>query len=286
MVTAGDYSSLILRNFGTLIKDIKAWGGEDALEPRFGAVYLSIVFEDDVPTSTRTVTKSAITDLAEQLSIISFDIVFEDPVTTFIESNVYFQFNPQLTTLSLNSIQTGVNLAVESYFTSTVGEFNQAFRRSNLLTEVDAVSPAVLSSRADIKMQQRITPTPGTELTFNLRFPVSIADPDDAFYIVTTTPFIYNAKTCIIRNRLNSNKLEIVSVADGTVYIDNIGSYNTSNNTLTITGFEPDSIIGGVDYLKISVVPANQSSIVPQLNDIVIYDPAPSFTSGITTTSI
>ena len=53
MVTADDYSSLVLRNFSTLIKDIKSFGGEDALKPEFGAVFMSIVFEDDVLPGTQ-----------------------------------------------------------------------------------------------------------------------------------------------------------------------------------------------------------------------------------------
>ena len=284
MVTAVDYSTLILRNYSTVIKDIKAWGGEDSLEPKFGAVYLSIVFDDGIPESTIASTKISITELAKQLSIISFDIVFEDPVTTYLESSVFFQFNRNLTTLSLNSIQALVDDVVDTYFGDTVGEFDQAFRRSNLLTEIDNVSPAVLSSRLDIKMQQRIIPTAGRALDFNLRFAVPIAEPDDVNYIITSTTFIHNGKTCIIRNRLSSTKLEIIGVSDSVVYVDNIGSYSTTG-TLSLVGFNPDSIIGGVNFIKISVMPANQSSIVPQRNDIITYDSGPSFTSGIVTTS-
>jgi len=284
MVTAADYSTLVLRNFSTQIKDIKAWGGEDALKPRFGAIYLSIVFEDGIPESTQTATKTAIVELAKQLSIISFDLVFEDPITTFLESNVFFQFNPQLTTLSLNSIQSEVNTVVENYFANTVGEFDKAFRRSNLLTLVDDVSPAVLSSRADIKMQQRITPSSIVQ-DFNLRFPASILEPDDINYVVTTTTFIFNSKVCMIRNRLNTNKLEVVSITDQVIQIDNIGSYNPTAGTLNITGLSVESVVGGVDFLKISLVPSNQSSIITERNDIVVYDNGPSFTSGIITTS-
>ena len=284
MVTAADYSTLVLRNFSTQIKDIKAWGGEDALKPRFGAIYLSIVFEDGIPESTQTATKTAIVELAKQLSIISFDLVFEDPITTFLESNVFFQFNSQLTTLSLNSIQSEVNTVVENYFANTVGEFDKAFRRSNLLTLVDDVSPAVLSSRADIKMQQRITPSSIVQ-DFNLRFPASILEPDDINYVVTTTTFIFNSKVCMIRNRLNTNKLEVVSITDQVIQIDNIGSYDPTAGTLNITGLSVESVVGGVDFLKISLVPSNQSSIITERNDIVVYDNGPSFTSGIITTS-
>ena len=117
MVTADDYSSLVLRNFSTLIKDIKSFGGEDALNPEFGAVFMSIVFEDDVPASTQAVTKASIQDLVDQLSVVSFRLRFTDPETTFVETNTFFQFNSKLTTLSLNSIADSVNTVSYTHLT-------------------------------------------------------------------------------------------------------------------------------------------------------------------------
>ena len=158
MVTADDYSSLILRKYSTLIKDIKGWGGEENLEPEYGAVFVSIDFEDDVSALTQSNTKIAILDLADQLSVISFNLRFTDPVTTFIEVKNFFQFNPKLTTLTLNTIQTQVLDKIDTYFTNNTGKFEQAFRRSNMLSDIDEVSSAVLSSRAEIRMQQRFNP--------------------------------------------------------------------------------------------------------------------------------
>ena len=57
MVTAVDYSALVLRNFSTLIKDIQSFGGEDALDPEFGTVFLSILFNADVDAVTEQETK-------------------------------------------------------------------------------------------------------------------------------------------------------------------------------------------------------------------------------------
>ena len=209
MVTAPDYSSLTLRNFSTLIKDIKTFGGEDALEPEFGVVFMSVLFNSDVPDATVTVTKEAIQDLAKQLSVASFDLKFADPEKTFLETRLFFQFNPRLTTLSLNTIQANVQNTVNKYFTDNVGKFGQSFRRSNLLTLVDDVSPAVLSSRAEIFMQRRIEPTLSKIMDHKIRYPAAIAAADDEFHRITSTQFQFRGATCIIRNKLKSNKLEV-----------------------------------------------------------------------------
>ena len=285
MVTSDDYSSLVLRNFSTLIKDIKSFGGEDALKPEFGAVYMSIVFEDDVPASTQASTKNSIQDLVDQLSVVSFRLRFVEPVTTFIETNTFFQFNPKLTTLSLNSITDSVNTVVRDYFTTSTGKFGQAYRRSNLLTLIDQVSPAVLSSRMEVKMQQRVIPRLDAQNDFNLRFPTSIAAPDDEVFTVDSTAFNIDGRACKIRNKLNSNKLQVVTLDGSSVVVDNVGSFDAANGRLNLVGWQPNSIIGGVNYIKISVLPANQSAIAPIREDILQFDEDPSFASAVTVTS-
>ena len=286
MVTADDYSSLVLRNFSTLIQDIKSFGGEDALEPEFGAVYMSIVFEDDVPLSTQTTTKNSIQDLVDQLSVVSFRLRYLDPVTTFIETNTFFQFNPKLTTLSLNSITDNVNTIVRDYFNTNTGKFGQAYRRSNILTLIDEVSPAVLSSRMEVKMQQRIVPRLDAQNDFNLKYPSSIAPSDDVNYIVDSTSFNIDNRAGKIRNKLSSNKLQIVTLDGLTTIVDNVGSFNAADGTLSLVGFKPSSIIGGVNYIKVSVTPANQSAIAPQRQDILKFDEDPSFASSVIVTSV
>ena len=279
MVTHPDYSTLVLRNFSTLIKDIKTFGGEDALDPEFGVVFMSVLFNDDVPASTVAVTKQSIRDLAEQLSVASFELKFADPVDTFVEVRVFFQFNPRLTTLSRNTVQDNVQAAVDNYFLNSVGMFSQSFRRSNMLTDVDAVSPAVLSSRAEIFMQRRFTPTLTRIEDHKLRYPVPIAGPDDEFHRITSTAFTFQDKNCIIRNRLSSNVLEVFNQEDNIVIVDNVGSYG--NDTISLVGLQVDGIIGGGTEIKLSAKPSNESAISPLRQDILKYDPDLSFTKVV-----
>lgn len=285
MVTAVDYSTLVLSNFGTLIRDIQAFGGEDALKPEFGVVFLSIVFNSDVTTDTVTTTKDSIRDLAKQLAVVGFDIKFEDPVTTFVETEIFFQFNPKLGSLSLTTVQDNVQTEITKYFTENIGKFNQSFRRSNLLNDVDEVDTAVLSSRANIKLQRRFTPTTNTLQDHTLRYPVGLAEPDDVNFVIKTTPFQFGEKTCIIKNKLKSNKLQVISSDDDSVVVDNIGSYNSATGVINIVGLNVASVIGADAFIKVSAIPANQSAISPLRNDILEYDQGPSFATGVVVTT-
>lgn len=342
MVTAADYTGLIQKQYGNYITDIISWGGENALKPEFGAVYSSIKFNDNLSEARVDDIKLSILALAKQLAISSFNLRFIDPVTTYIEVDVYYQFNPRLTDQTINSISSSIRNVESQYFSVNTGKFGQSFRRSNLLTLVDDVDNAVLSSRANVRMQQRFVPTTPNIInvinsitlgivtdrqmnvivnnvvqrnydgaaqyivnqglaphkTFTeirtalsdarntslqeLLFPVGIAVPDDDTYTVTSSQFVYQGNTCIIRNKLSSNTLQIVTLS-GRIMKSTIGSYDPGTGRVSIDYFRPSSIGTGVDYIKLSVVPENQSAITPVRNELLVYDPNASSINVVTT---
>ena len=293
MVTPEDYTSIINRNFSTLINDIISWGGQDNPEPTFGTVFSAIDFEADVTAATQAATKASIEELVKQLAVISFNVKFADPIETFIETQLFYQINPNLTALSTNAITNSVKAAIDNYFAATTGKFEKAFRRSAMLTKVDEVSTAVLSSRSIIRMQQRIVPTVNIFNAFTLTFPSIIATPaakatpSDDDYVVRSNTFLVDGNPCRILNeqRVNiaTNKLQVVQSGTGTVIVDNIGSFSTTSGLLTITAFRPTGLLGGPSNIKIAVLPANQSAIAPERQNIIKFDEATSTITAVTT---
>ena len=281
MVTAEDYSSLILRNFSSLINDIKSWGGEDNIPPKFGTVYVSIDFstQDSVLQETA---KGNIRNLAKDLSVASFDIEFVEPNRTFIEIDTVFQFNPNLTSSSQTAVESAVKDTMQTYFENNLGEFDKSFRRSNLLTDIDETDASVLSSRATIKMQNRFTPTSG-ESTYTIVFPTSIAEPDEEFYTIESSSFFFRGKVCTLRNKLDSSAIEVVDTS-GNIVRDNVGSYDATSGVITLSGFT-GSLISGT-YFKITALPANQATIDPLRNNILNYDAASSSARAIVTNTV
>ena len=277
MVTASDYTALILKNYQSYIADIQSFGGEEALEPEYGVVFVSILFDSTVTDTVQTRIKNEILQLSDELSVASFNVKFEDPVKTFVEVQTFFQFNENLTTLSRNAIQGNVNDVIEGYFSTNTGKFSQSYRRSNVLTLVDETSKAVLSSRQLVKIQRRFTPTLLTKESHTLRYAVDIFSPDDKEHIIQSTPFTVGTSTCVLRNRLNSNILEVFDNTQGTILIDNVGEY--SGDTVKIVGLQVDRIVGSDTFIKLSATPANQSAISPLRNDVIELDGDKSFTS-------
>jgi len=300
MVTSTDYSALILKKYSSFIDDIKSWGGEDDPKPDYGSVFTSIVFKDNLSNSTISDVRQGILDLADEFSIASFDLKFTDPETTFISCQTFFRFNPSLTGFSESTVNSLVTDAIDQYFLENTGKFDQVFRKSNMLTAIDAADASVLSSRSDIKVNRRILPIFNLEQKFDLTFPVALRDPlvtND--HTITSSLFIFRNQTCIIRNKVNdrirvspegrvpvvfdrkpSNVLELVTIG-GKVMVSNVGYYDAARGEVHIENLSVQTIPGGRNFIKIFAVPANESAVTAQLNNIIRFDKEESFSKAI-----
>jgi hypothetical protein len=275
LVTAEDYKAIILQRYSSVLEDCIAWGGNDNVPPIYGRVYVSLKFKTGVDADTIQVTKDSIRNtLSANLGIMSIDTYFTDPVSTYIELITTFNFDPDQ---SGSTSQTTENLVLDkisSYFTDNLNVFGAVFRRSNLIAEIDDLSPAILNSKMDVKVQQRIT-IPSTQLNksfnYTTSFPVALANADDVNYIVTTSKFTFDGKTCFIRNKLSETKLQIINADTFIVEADNIGTYTPTTGKIQINGLNPSAVQG--DYLRVSAVPANQSTVRPLRNFIISLDP-------------
>tara|TARA_R110000868_G_scaffold30953_4_gene113909 strand:+ start:21338 stop:23158 length:1821 start_codon:yes stop_codon:yes gene_type:complete len=288
MVTAQDYASLVLRKYSNVIDDIKSWGGEDNIPPQFGTVFLSIVYNTE-QDAIQNDTKQGIIALAKNLSVASFNIEFTNPNKTFLEVNTLFQWNPNLTSLAQTAIQNKVNQTVEDYFTEQLGGFDKSFRRSNMLTLIDDADPSILSSRSSIRMQNRFVPVSNKKV-YEVSFPVGIAAPDDDQYIIQSGTFNISSvdnstKVCFLRNRLESRVIEVIDINTGKPLLDNIGEYNESTGIISFSNFT-GVLIAGEPNLKITAVPANESTISAKRNNILGFDETASKSSAVITDTV
>jgi hypothetical protein len=281
LVTAEDYIALVNANYGNYLDDVTAWGGEDNDPPTFGNVYVSLNYKSGTSSNVRTtVENNIVNDLAKNRSIMSIDTLFADAQTCFIETSTFFNFNPAKTSTTVSSIEGQAGQTVANYFTTNLNGFNKIFRRSAILAATDELSEAILNTRMDVKVQRRFTPTLLQSNPYNLVYPVALSLPLATEYVITSNLFTFNNVQCIIRNKLNSNILQVVAQATGLVLVNNIGTYTAATGKVNIVGFAPDNIIGGSNEIKISALPANQSTIRPLRNFILSLDTANSFSSA------
>lgn len=273
LVTALDYQGQILSRYG-VVNDCSAWGGQDNVPRDFGKVYVSLNFADGTTESVKTLVKNSITnDLTSQLAIMSIDTEFVDPVDVFVTCQVNFNYNPDLSGTPVNIAETQVYSVIQRYFSESLQRFGKIFRRSNLITQIDNTSTAVLNSRVEVKLERRLVASITRPTSYTVQFPVALQAPNGAGHVIrSSNTFIYNGQTCRLVNQLipHSNKLQIVR-ADGTIEVDNVGEYNPNTGIVSLVNFAPTAITNG-STINISAIPANQSTIKPLRNFILKLD--------------
>ena len=270
LVTAEDYRAQILTKFGSFVDDVTSFGGNDNVPQVFGKVFIGLKFKDGITLDTQQTVKDRITtELTDNLAIMSITTDFVDPITSNMILSTTFNLDPDLTSLTSQAMQTQVQNTINNFFSTSLKRFNKVFRRSNILTLIDALDPAILNSKMEVQLMQGFIPTVNTSLQYKITFPVILAVPDNSTYTITTTNFTLNNKTCFIRNKLGSNKLQVITV-DGTVEVDNIGSYESSTGVVTLVGFKPSGFNG--TQIDIKVTPANQNTVRPLRNYVLDID--------------
>jgi len=279
LVTSLDYKGTILSNF-TDVTDCNVWSGDQNIPLDYGAVYVSLNFADGISDTVKENTKAQIIgQFTDNLSVVSITTKYTDPTELFLELTLGFNFDPSLTGFSLSATESTVYRFMNRYFSENLNKFEKIFRRSNMLTEVDAIDQAILSSKCDVKAQLRFEPTIGDKRTFELNYPMSIAPPDPYTYIVQSSTFEYEGTLALIRNKLSSTRLQVTDI-DGNVLLDNVGEYFPATGLVKIVGFTPEAFIGGFDYIKVSVVPLNESVIKPLRNYVIKLDETLSYATA------
>ena len=280
LVTAEDYKAIILKNFSN-IADAIAWGGEDNVPANYGNVYVGLKFATGTTDAEKTTTKNNIvSNITDYLSVLSIGTIFVEPVDTFVEVIVEFSFDPNLTSVTLQSTESAASAEVKTFFADNLGLFGKTFRKSALLTKIDGISDAIISSNATIKVQQRFEPTLNNSISYEINFPIALAPADDINRVITSSTFTLNGKVALIKNKLSSTKLQVTDTLNN-VLIDNVGQYVPQTGKIELIGFSPSSITSGQTFIKISATPSNENVIKPLRNFVISLDDDASFASGL-----
>jgi len=275
LVTSADYRAMILANF-PVVKDVAVWGGEDNVPIDYGKVYISLQYQDGTSESVKTETQNNIeTNFTNKLSVMSISNKYVAPEETYLEITGNFNYDPSLTNDTGSAIQTSITNFLQEYFTNTLNSFNSSFSRSEVLTEVSDLNRAILSAKMDLKVQQRLNVTVGSSKNYNIYFPVILIPAEAQDYSIESSMFTYgdDAIRCTVKNKLNSNILQVVSTT-GTIIVEDIGSYNYQKGSVNLNGFAPVSISTGTPYITFSSTPLDQSMISPLRNYVLRLDTA------------
>ena len=276
LVAPSDYRGVIANGVPG-IKSINAWGGEDNIPAKYGKTMVSIVYEDTLSAAQTAATEQLIkVNLTDPLSVIGVEAEFVQPTFQYINVNTSFRYNVSATNLTLEGINSKIKNTIKTYFANNSGKFNDVIRKSRLQSVVDAADPSVLGNDMSLTMTSRFVPVKNTAGSFvrsaySINFLSTIAAPQmtAAESVITSSRFVYDSKICTLRNApLHSTKIQIIDI-NSNVVVDNIGSYNPATGTVSLTGFLPESIVSGQDFISVNAIPRDDSVFKPLRNTLI-----------------
>ena len=143
-VTSDDYRAIIQREI-TNISSISCWGGEDNDPPDYGKAYIAI--RALVAETLTTAEKLEITGtILKGKNVVSITPEIVDPNYTYLELDVFFKYNPNLTDRTAVELTSVVRDTISDYNFNNLNKFDGVFRHSQLLKLIDNSDPAIQNS--------------------------------------------------------------------------------------------------------------------------------------------
>jgi len=271
-VTADDYASIIKKEFSN-IDSISTWGGEDNDPPDYGRVYICIkpLLAETLTTAEKTSITGAI---LKGKNVVSITPQIVDPNFTFLELDVSFKYNPNLTDRSSVELQSVVRDTITDYNFNNLNKFDGVFRHSQLTRNIDNSDPAILNTTVRPRMFQNITPVNNALNNFSLSFssPFFQSGNSTAFLISSSAFKINNVDHFFgdepITDSTKRNVIVYKVVNDvNTTVIKSAGEIDVDKGTIVLNNFTPDA----VTPIKITVLP-NSLDLGPKRDQLISID--------------
>ncbi len=278
-VTAQDYAAIIRKSFAN-IESIATWGGEDNLIPDFGKAYISI--KPLIGNALSDNEKQEIKSIIKSKNIVSIAAEIIDPEFTNLELDVFFKYNPALTSRSRSALEALVKDVVLDYNFNQLNKFDGVFRHSELLSLLDSADPAITSTTLRPFLTKTITPSvSATNNNFTLTFTGSFFTQKGKAFNISSSAFKINGidhyfgDTEIVDS--NNRTIIIYKIVNNENIIINgdVGLVNQSTGEVTLNSFAPDD----TTVIRITLTP-NSLDIAPKRNQVINIEASRIITNG------
>ena len=277
VVTADDYKAIVKNNY-TNTESISVWGGEEQAVPEYGKVFLSIK-PKNAETLTETQKQFIKDSILKTKNLVSITPEIVDPDFTFIKLEVFFKYDPNLTSLTAGELKNAVIATITNYNDTNLKKFDGVFRASQVTTAIDATNPAILNTIMRVNVQKRLYPTIGTalkyELSFSSPFSANIATGES---VIDSSEFILNGfnhkMQDIATDDTNIRKVQFYRIANNQKIIttEDAGTVDIAKGLVTLTSFNPDGgLVGDNPYITITATPSS-SDLAPKRNQLLQID--------------
>lgn len=282
VITPDDYKVTITNGYSN-IETISVWGGEENDPPEYGKVYISI--KPNGSAALNVVEKQFIIDnIIKPKAIVSVIPEIVDPEYTYVKLEVFFKYNPNLTSKTESDLRQLVLNVIQNYNNTDLKKFDGVLRASKLQRLIDTCDPAILNSNIRVYMQKRFIPVLNSTQTYSIEYSSPLYSSDSNETVLSSTGFTYNGITQYLVDNPNIpvtevqaeegdiiHRLQLYKIIgnDNIVTIEDVGYVITNKGLVVITDFNPSSFEG--NHITLNASP-NSNDIAPKRNQLLEID--------------
>ena len=276
--TKADYKAIILEKRPD-IESITVYGGEDADPVQYGKVFIALKpsGNNTFSTSTKEAIKNSILKKVNVVTVIP-EII--DPVFFYLLLDVTVNYDPVTNLTDENTLKTNIDTSIQNYLQTSLEKFDQKFRYSKLVQDIDNTNDSIRNNKTSITYQQRITPASlNTPVTYTLLYTNALETSS-----ISSTSFTGTDGNTYSLVDDSSNNIRAARTTDGVVDTPRVylvqpdgstdqGTIDWTTGKIVLNSFRPLAITDGTTSIKINAKPIiNNSDIVPLREQILTYD--------------
>ena len=281
-VTSADYKALIEKNF-PLVESVSVWGGEDNVPPLYGKVVISLKpYEGyEITQSTKDQIKNVVLQSRQMLTVTP---EFVTPEYLYVNINTTIKYDSVKSVLSATDIKNLITTNIQSYFSTSLNQFNKNFVYSKLSKDIDNTAESIIGNLLSIKLQRRIVPTIGASNNYSSDNAVQFKNGIQPGTI-SSTQFIVNdrsvVRNAVIRdipdditpNLLGEGVILLIDANTNSIIDSNYGTVNYGTGAVSIPqisllGFVADS----TDIRINAMIQESYLNITSSKNLIILLD--------------
>ena len=276
--TKYDYKAILLQERPD-IESVTVYGGEDANPVQYGRVFIAVKLTGNNVLSETT--KSSIKNsILKRVNVVTVEPIIVNPVFIYLIIDSTINYDPITNLTDEDTLKININSSIENYLQTNLEKFDQKFRHSQLVQDIDNTNNSIRNNKTLIKYQQRISPTVlNVPQTFILYFSNKLekgsmssssftgTDGNTYSLVDDSKGFIKAAQTT--NNVVNNPEVYLIKPDGSTTQ----GTIDYDTGKIILNSIRPLAITDGTNSIKIDVIPEiNNSDITPLREQILTYD--------------
>tara|TARA_Y100001938_G_scaffold135020_1_gene196157 strand:- start:7135 stop:8982 length:1848 start_codon:yes stop_codon:yes gene_type:complete len=282
--TRDDYKAIILEQRSD-IDSIAVYGGEDADPAVYGKVYIALKPTGGNATFSAQVKDSIKNDVLKKVNVVTVTPEIIDPVFYYLVIDSTVNYDPVTNLTDESTLKTNINTSIKNYLQTNLEKFDQKFRYSKLVQDIDNTSDSIRNNKTLIKYQQRMTPaTLNTAEDYTLNFNTALKKGSVSSTSFKATDGFTYVLVDDSSGNVKASRQTIVGTTDSpAIYLTmidgstNQGTIDYTAGKVVINNLKPVSITDATTSIRLNVTPENNNSdITPLREQILTYDSADS----------